>query len=516
MDYNFLSPETPEGEEKDINCTSNDLSSPNPVQVINENENKNKKEKDNPKKKVFDIDYGGNYYIFSLTNLIEKYLCIELIPIEGSLPFPYRAIYSLQILNMIEYLFKDLKTVDECIEKISSLFSKNRLNIYRDEAKDLFYIILKITIIDEDKYIPLKLNCVKQLQVCTIRYIYREITGLRKKYDEYKNNKTEIIKAQSKELKNLKILNQKMIKIIQTIKDMSDKTVKNKYDQLSYKILNLKKDLIYQKMKFKLEIIPNQKILIFPVKNAQKGFNIDFKIKNIGYSFLSTKYDKIFFDRNTKLSSNEIDFVDKNDTEIKFDNLFKPKEIMSFNPKFIIKNAKEDQIYNFYINIYSTIHGIISVKPLIIQALIYPENLKGEELSKYLENNFEINLKWNNIYIYDVEGKKILLKNKKNVIYPISDDEDDEHFNRYIGKKNKIKRNKPKENYLSKIKMEIKEYLNKNKDVKITENKMMKIIERLNLEYFASLWLEHKKMFDIIVENKGHYHQISQIVEELL
>ena len=77
---------------------------------------------------------------------------------------------------MIEYLFKDLKTVDECIEKISSLFSKNRLNIYRDEAKDLFYIILKITIIDEDKYIPLKLNCVKQLQVCTIRYIYREIT----------------------------------------------------------------------------------------------------------------------------------------------------------------------------------------------------------------------------------------------------------------------------------------------------------------------------------------------------
>ena len=523
MEYNLIMPETPDGEEKDNN-NNTDLSSPNPCQVINENENENNNKKDNRKKKVFDIDYSGNYFLFQISNLIEKYLCIELIPVEGSLPYSYRAIYSLQILNMIEYIFKDLKTVDECMDKITELFKKKRINIYRDEEKDIFYIILKITIIDEDKYIPLKLNCVEQIQVCTIRYIYREITGLRKKYDEYKKSKNETIEEQSKEIQKLKTKNEKLVKVLENLKNVNDITIKKKYEQLSQQIINLEKDLIYQKMKFKCEIIQNQKILIFTSSNARKGFNIEFKIKNIGSSFISTKYDRIIFDRNTKLSSNEIEFSDKNDIEIKFADLFKPNDIITFNPKFIIKTAKEDQIYNFYININSSIHGIISLKPLIIQVLIYPENLKGEELLKYLENNFEINLRWNNIDIYDVEGKKISIKNlrrkkeNKNEVYPISDDEDEEHYNRYIGKKNKnnAKKQKQKGNYLTKIKMEIKDYLEKNKNAKISQNKMVKIIERLNLEYFASFWLEHQRMFDIIVENEGHYHLISKIVEDLL
>ena len=339
-----------------------------------------------------------------------------------------------------------------------------------------------------------------------------------------KKSKIETIEEQSKEIKSLKSKNEKLGKIIGNLKSINDITIKNNLDQLNKKIINLEKDLIYQKMKFKCEIAPSQKILIFPPQNAQKGFNVEFKIKNKGSSFISTKYDKIFFDPKTKLSSNEFDFLDKRDAEIIFEDLFKPNDIVSLEPKFFIKNAKEDQVYNFYLNIYSSIHGIISLKPLIIQALIYPENLKGEELLKYLENNFEINLKWNNIQIYDVEGKKISVKNLKgtkdnnNDIYPISDDEDEEHCNRYIGKKNKDKNKKKKQkgNYLTKIKMEIKDYLEKNKNAKITKNKMVKIIERLNLEYFASFWLDHKKMFDIIVENEGHYHRISKIVEDLL
>ena len=515
MDYNPITPETPDDEEETENKNI-DLSSPNPCQVINENENL--------KKRVFDLDYNGNYFLFTLANVLDKYLAIELIPVEGSLPYPYRAIYSLQILNMVEYLFKDFKTIDECMNKVISLFKKNRINLYRDEEKDLFYIILKITIIDEDKYIPLKLSCTKELQVCTIRYIYKGITGLRKEYDEFKVSKFEKIEEQSKEIKNLKEKNEKYLKIIQNLKNMNNDGLRNKLDQLNYKIINLEKDLIYQKMKFKCEIIPNQKIIIFPALNAQKGFNVEFKIKNIGYSFLSTKYDRIYFDRNIKLSSPEIDFSDKKDIDIKFNDLFKPNEILAFNPKFIIKNAKEDQIYNFYININSTIHGIISSKPLIIQTLIYPKNIKEEELPKYLENNFEINLKWNNIYVYDIEGKKIELKNKikeresKITAYPIKDDEEDEeHINRYIGNKNKKTTRKKKQiSYLERIKEEIKQYLKENKDAKISENKMVKIVERLNLEYFASFWLDHKKMFDIIIEKEGHYHQIAKIVEDIL
>ena len=514
MDYKQIIPETPDGEEENSN-NNNDLSSPNPCQVINEN--------DNPKKKVFDLDYDDNYFLFSISNILDKYLVLELIPVEGSLPFPYRVIYNLQILNKIEFIFKDMKTIDECMKKMISMFLKNRISIYRDLPKDSFYIILKITFIDEDRYIPLKLTCTKEVQVCTIRYIYREITGLRKKFEEYKNKKLEKIEEQSREIKNLQEKNEKFLKIIQNLKNITDNEHKNKIEQLNDKLINLEKDLIYQKMKFKVEIIPNQKIIIFPTYNAQKGFNIEFNIKNIGYSFLSTKYDKIYFERNAKLSSPKIDFADKNDINIQFKEFFKPNDIISFNPKFIIKNAKEeDQMYNFYINIYSSIHGIISSKPLIIQALIYPENLKGEELLKYLENNFEINLKWNNIIIYDIEGKRIQLKNLKKYleekrIYPIYEDDYEEHLNRYIGNKNKIKKNKKKEpNYLIKIKEEIKQYLEKNKNVKISEKKMIKIIERLNLEYFASFWMEHKKMYDIIIDNEGHYHQIAKIVEDLL
>ena len=152
MDYQPIQlPETPEGNENENNNNTNDLSSPNPCQPIDEN----------PKKKVFGLDYNNNYYLFSICNIQDKYLSLELIPTDGSLPFSYKIIYNLQILNSIEYIFKDLKTIEECMKRLISLLLKHRITIYRDEPKDLFYIILKVTIIDEDKYIPLKLNCTR-------------------------------------------------------------------------------------------------------------------------------------------------------------------------------------------------------------------------------------------------------------------------------------------------------------------------------------------------------------------
>lgn len=519
MEYKQIVPNTPSGDEE----SPNDLSSPNPCQVINENED--------PKKKVFGLDYNNSYFLFSITNISDKYLALELIPADGTLPFSYKIIYNLPILNSIEYIFKDLKTIDECMKRLISLLLKNRITIYREEAKDLFYIILKVTIIDEDKYIPLKLNCTKEVQVCTIRYIYKEITGLREKFNEYKEIKGQTIEEQNNEIKKLKEKNEKYLKIIKLLKNVDDNESKNKLDELSYKLINLEKDLIYQKLKFKCEFIPSHKIIIFPAQNAQKGFNIEFKIKNIGYSFLSTKYDKIYFDRDTKLSSQEIDFENKNDKNIQFNGLFKPNDIVTYNPKFIIKNPKEDQIYNFYINLYSTIHGIISSKSLIIQALINPSNLMGEELLKYLKKNFEIDLSGNNICIFDTEGKKIDIKNISNndnlpkttkKYYPIDceEEEEEDHINKFFGDRKKIKKKKNKHKngviYLHKIKDEIKDYLAKNKDIKITENKIKNIIDRLNLEYFASFWLEQKKILDIIIANDGHYKQIAKIIEDML
>lgn len=522
MDYQPIQlPETPEGNENENNNNTNDLSSPNPCQPIDEN----------PKKKVFGLDYNNNYYLFSICNIQDKYLSLELIPTDGSLPFSYKIIYNLQILNSIEYIFKDLKTIEECMKRLISLLLKHRITIYRDEPKDLFYIILKVTIIDEDKYIPLKLNCTREVQVCTIRYIYREMNDIKEKFNEYKKTKSEEIERQSKELNELKEKNKKYLKILQKLKNIEDKEYESKLNILNYKMVTLEKDLISHKIKFKCEIIPNHKIIICPALIAQKGFNAEFKVKNIGYSFLSTKYDKIYFDRDIKFSSKEIDFENKKDMNIIINKLFNPNDIIDYNPKLKINNPKEDKIYNFYVNIYSVIHGIISSKPLIIQALIIPPNLKGEELIIHLNKHFEIDLKGNNIYGYDIEGKLIDVKkdaedyekkNKANIEVPIEnfEDEIEDHINRYIGDKDQIIKNKNKRKssviYVHKVKDEVKGFLANNKDVKISETKIRKIIKRLNEEYFASFWLEQKKILEIIAENDGHYKPIAKIVEDLL
>jgi len=514
MDYKPIPiPETPDGEKEDNNKT-NDLASPNPCRVVDEN----------PKKKVFGLDYENCYFLFSVANIQDKYLSIELIPADGSFPFSYKIIYNLQILNMIEYIFKDLKTIDECMERIISLLLKNRLSIYRDDVKDIFYIILKVTIIDEDKYVPLKLNCTKEVQVCTIRYIYREITGLREMFNEYKKKRRVKIEEYNKEINDLKEKNQKYLNIIEKLKSIDDKESENKLKQLNYKMLNLEKDLICHKLKFKCEIIQNHKIIIFPALNAKKGFNIQFDVKNIGYGFISTKYDKIYFKRDTRLSSKEIEFEDKDDMIIKIDGLFKPNDIISYNPRFIIKDAKEDQIYNFYIEIYSVIHGILSSKPLIIQVLINPVNLTGEELIKHLDKNFEIDLTLNYISMYDIQGNKIDSKKlgenykEKNYPYPIENYVlIEDHINKYIGDRSQMNIKKLKPGiYVHKVKDEVKGYLAKNKDVKISEVKIRKIIDRLNVEYFASFWLGQLKILDIIVANDGHYKQIAKIVEDML
>ena len=403
--------ETPIGQnENDNNNNKNpkDLSSPKPCQTKNEIS----------KSKVFGITYSNNYYLFVISNIIDKYLSLELIPIEGNLPYSYKVAYNIQILNSIEYIFKDLKTIDECIKRIISILQKKRISIFRDSENDFFYIVLKITIIDEDKYIPLKLTCTNNIQICTIRYIYNEITELREKYKEYKAEKLEQINKQKNEIKELEEKNQKYLKIIQKLKYKDDKEYQNKIKKLKYKLENLEQNLIYHKLKFKCDIIPHHKIIIFNKKDSQKIFNIEFIIKNIGTCFLSTKYDQIYLDKDTNLSSKEIDLENENDSDIKLNGLFKPNESFEINLKFKLKNIRTEYIYNYYANIFSIKHGLLSIKPLIIQALIIPENIKEVDLLKYLKNNFEINFKENNLYFYDEKSlnniRPIFISNEEN------------------------------------------------------------------------------------------------------
>ena len=392
MDYYELKRETPFEQKKIENETNNpkDLSSPTPCYIKNEIINK----------KVFGITYLDKYFLFIISNILDKYLSLELIPIEGSLPFSYKIIYNMQILNSIEYIFKDLKTIDDCMKRVISILQKKRISIFRDLENDLFFVVLKITIIDEDKYIPLKLSCTHNIQVCTIRYIYNEITKLRELFDKYKKVKFDQIEKKKKEIDNLKEKNIKFLNIIKNLINKDYKEYKTKIKQLNFFSENLEQNLFNQKLKFKCDIFPHHKIIIFNKKDSQKPFEIQIQIKNIGNSFLSNKYDKIFIMKDKNLSSKEIDLENKEDSNIKFKKLFKPNESRELNLSFSIKDSKNEHIYNYYANIFSIKHGLLSAKPLIIQALIIPENIKEVDLLKYLKKNFEINLKENIIYLY--------------------------------------------------------------------------------------------------------------------
>ena len=392
MDYYELKRETPFDQKKIENETNNpkDLSSPTPCYIKNEIINK----------KVFGITYLDKYFLFIISNILDKYLSLELIPIEGSLPFSYKIIYNMQILNSIEYIFKDLKTIDDCMKRVISILQKKRISIFRDLENDLFFVVLKITIIDEDKYIPLKLSCTHNIQVCTIRYIYNEITKLRELFDKYKKVKFDQIEKKKKEIDNLKEKNIKYLNIIKNLINKDYKEYKTKIKQLNFFSENLEQNLFNQKLKFKCDIFPHHKIIIFNKKDSQKPFEIQIQIKNIGNSFLSNKYDKIFIMKDKNLSSKEIDLENKEDSNIKFKKLFKPNESRELNLSFNIKDSKNEHIYNYYANIFSIKHGLLSAKPLIIQALIIPENIKEVDLLKYLKKNFEINLKENIIYLY--------------------------------------------------------------------------------------------------------------------
>ena len=470
MEYCDIENETPieSKEDTDENNTPKDLSSPNPCLTI----------KEMTKEKIFRISYLDNYYLLIISNIIDKYLSLELIPEEGNFPYSYKVTYNMQILNSIEYIFKDLKTIDECMKRIISILQKKRISIFRDAENDLFYVVLKITIIDEDKYIPLKLTCTNNIQICTIRYIYNEITNLREKYNQYKKEKLEQINKQQNEIKGLGEINKKYLKIINKMKYKNDKEYQNKKNELKFKLENLEQNIIYHKLKFKCDIIKNHKIIIFHKRNSQKSFDFKLTIKNIGNSFLSTKYDKIYFEKDKNLSSKEIDLKDKNDSIININGLFKPNDILELNLKFKLNSKTTELIFNYYANIYSIKHGLISIKPLIIQALIIPDNIKEIDLLNYLKNNFELNMKGNNLYLYD-EQKYIIKK-----IFSLEKDEDNKNENINLFNKEKenkyqnefFERNIDDEKYTN-IYKEIKEFLDNNKDIKINEEEIKKIIE---------------------------------------
>ena len=67
----------------------------------------------------------------------------------------------------------ELKTVEKIGEKIINLFKKEKVLLGRNKKDDIFYLILKITVIDEDTDIYIPLNKNEDIQLCTINYLLK-------------------------------------------------------------------------------------------------------------------------------------------------------------------------------------------------------------------------------------------------------------------------------------------------------------------------------------------------------
>jgi hypothetical protein len=81
-------------------------------------------------------------------------------------------------------IFAEINGIEKIYNKIINLLKKKRVSLMKDKNEDIFYLILKITIIDEDKKIYIPLNINDNIQISTINFLLRESDLLKHELDE--------------------------------------------------------------------------------------------------------------------------------------------------------------------------------------------------------------------------------------------------------------------------------------------------------------------------------------------
>ena len=544
------------------NNLQNDLSSAAPGVIYQNNSFKINKSKFYHMLEVgFDKEH---FRLFFYINE-ENNLIIELIPKDGSLPFSYKNVFDEDKFYKINKIFMELKTVEKIGEKIVNLFKKDKVLLGKNKKDDIFYLILKITVIDEDVDIYLPLNKNDDIQLCTINYLLKESEKLKNEFSKYINETEELIKNQNDEINELKKSNSLYLNIIKKIRNEYDKNkiieeeeeikgneiIINAQDKLDknddenkelkklkeiiidedeeYKNIEKKIEVMEKELKildgnYKCDINEKYKILNLSINQTKPYVYIYFELSNIGLYPLTSNFDDIFCNIED-ICDDSISFYNEQEKYIFLPEQLLPNQKIIVFKKIVINNPTINRKYDFKINIYSLNHGKISEEPLRLNIFIRETENQKNFLS--FLNNKKFDFKYKN------KKKKIILEH---AIIPIEIDSNnlkrinidtiksydrikikkfiyDEKSGMALEDKNKNK----KINYI-----EEKKDINKNKEffeiiVMINIQEIEKIMKKVKNKYKNLNYLnefDNEKIEEIICSCLGDYDTICTFIEK--
>ena len=399
--------------QQEAQSDTKDLSSPIPSFLYQKNP---KKKNQNKLYDMLEVEFDKeNFRLFFYVNE-EDNLVIELIPKDGNSPFSYKNIFDEEKFYKMNKIFMELKTVEKIGEKIINLFKKEKVLLGRNKKDDIFYLILKITVIDEDTDIYIPLNKNEDIQLCTINYLLKEAEKLKKDFRVYKNETEKLLNNQKNEI-NIIIIKENKGEEKNLNNDEEDEELK-KIDEIiideneEYKIIEKKIEMIEEELKsldrnYKCDINAKYKILNLSINQTKPYAYIYFEFSNIGLYPLTTKLDDIFCNLED-INENSISFYDEQEKYIFLSEPLLPNHRIIISKKIKINNPTINRKYDFVLNIYSLNHGKISEEPIKFNIFIRESDNQNNFLSFLRDKKFKVNPNFKN------KNNKIILEYASN------------------------------------------------------------------------------------------------------
>ena len=500
--------------------------------------------------KMFEIGFDEEKYRLYFNINEENNLVIELIPKGGNIPFSFKNTFDEEKFYKINKIFMQFKTVEKIAEKLINLFKKKKIFIGYDKKEEIFYLVLKITIIDEDSdiFIPLFKN--DELQICSVKYLLKETDNLKNKFNEYKVETEDIIKYQNEEINKLKKTNLLYLKIIENIKNEykneNNESLKDYEEEIEIdindededlemindiivdedeeiKIMEKKIEFIEHELKimddkYKCNISPKYKILNLSINQTKPYIYIYFELLNTGLNSLTSESDDIFCNIEG-ISENCLSFYNQQEKYIFLTETLLPNNKIIISKKLVLNNPIKNRKYDFCINIYSLNHGKISEEPIKFNIYIREKENQKNFLSFLNNKKFNFNDKNNkqkNKFI--LEYSNIIDKKNENNFKPINLKDD-------INIQNNTNWKIRKFIYDEKSGMALED---KNKEIILNNNKFFEIyivintddveaiIKNIKNKYNHLKEFETEKLEEIICSCIGDFNTICTFIEKMV